>query len=180
MALSGPLWQKAASFAAHAHRNQIRKDNKTPYFAHPVRVAFTVRDVFGCEDQIALAAAFLHDTIEDTTTDYDDLAELFGTRVADCVAALTKNPTLPEPVREPAYDQGLAAAPWQARLVKLADVYDNFHDAIDTWGPTKIPGKNYERAARALALAEGSAKDAGGCVDRAIRAVREMVAAARK
>lgn len=180
MALSGPVWQSAASFAAHAHRNQIRKDNRTPYFAHPVRVAFTVRDVFGCEDAVAIAAAFLHDTIEDTTTDYDDLFERFGAEVAGCVAALTKNPTLPEHVREPAYDAGLAAATWQARLVKLADVYDNFHDAIDTWGPTKIPGKNFERAARALALAEAGAKDARGCVERAIAAVREMVEAARR
>lgn len=180
MALVGPIWQKAASFAAHAHRNQIRKDNRTPYFAHCVRVAFTVRDVFACEDHVAIAAAFLHDTIEDTTTDYDDLAERFGPEVADCVAALTKNPTLPEHLREPAYDSGLAAASWQARLVKLADVYDNFHDAIDTFGPEKIPGKNFERAARAMALAEAGARDAAGCVERALRLVGEMVEAGRR
>lgn len=180
MALSGPLWQKAASFAAHAHRHQIRKDNKTPYFAHPVRVAFTVRDVFRCEDEVAIAAAFLHDTIEDTLTDYDDLFEAFGAEIAGCVAALTKNPTMPEHEREPAYDAGLARAPWQARLVKLADVYDNFHDAIDTWGSEKIPGKNFERASRALGLAEGGEKDAAGCIERAMRAVRAMVEAARR
>lgn len=180
MARSGPIWQHAASFAAHAHRSQIRKDNKTPYFAHPVRVAFTVREAFGCEDQTAIAAAFLHDTIEDTTTDYDDLFEHFGKDVADCVAALTKNPTLPEHLREPAYDAGLAAASWQARLVKLADVYDNFHDAIDTWGAAKIPGKNFERAARALALAEAGAKDGGGCVERAMAVIRGMVEGARR
>lgn len=179
MALSGPVWQMAVSFAAHAHRHQIRKDGKTPYFAHPVRVAFTVRDVFGCEDEVALAAALLHDTIEDTTTDYDDLAERFGSAIADCVAALTKNPTLPEHLREPAYDAGLAASMWQARLVKLADVYDNFHDAIDTWGPDKIPGKNFERAARALGLAEAGAKDGAGCVERAMGVVRGMVDRAR-
>ena len=180
MALSGPLWQRAASFAAHAHRGQIRKDDRTPYFAHCVRVAMTVRDVFGCADQVAIASAFLHDTIEDTTTDFDDLAERFGVEVATCVAALTKNPTMPEHVREPAYDAGLAAASWQARLIKLADVYDNFHDAVETWGPTKIPGKNFERAARALGLAEAGEKDAAGCVERAMGLVRAMVEGARR
>ncbi|MCB9841355.1 MAG: bifunctional (p)ppGpp synthetase/guanosine-3',5'-bis(diphosphate) 3'-pyrophosphohydrolase [Phycisphaeraceae bacterium] len=175
----GPLWQRAASFAAHAHRSQIRKDNRTPYFAHPVRVAMAVRDVFECRDEIALAAAFLHDTIEDTTTDYDDLAEAFGTEIAACVAALTKNASLPEHVREPAYDRGLAEATWQARLVKLGDVYDNFHDAITTWGIEKIPGKNFERAARALRLAEQGQKDAGGAIERAMAIVHRMVEDAR-
>ena len=79
------LWQRAASFAARAHAGQVRKDGVTPYFAHPVRVAMIVREVFGCDDEVALAAAFLHDTIEDTRTDYDDLLGAFGPRVADCV-----------------------------------------------------------------------------------------------
>lgn len=174
-----PMWQRAASFAARAHRNQVRKDDRTPYFAHPVRVAFAVRDVFECADPVALAAALLHDTIEDTTTDYDDLAAAFGGEVAACVAALTKNSALPEPLREPAYDEGLRGAPWQARLVKLADVYDNFHDSIETWGREKIPGKNFEKAARAIGLAEGGAKDGAGCIDRAVRVVRLLVETAR-
>jgi guanosine-3',5'-bis(diphosphate) 3'-pyrophosphohydrolase len=104
----------------------MRKDGRTPYVAHPFRVALTVRQVFGVDDEIALAAALLHDVIEDTTADYDDLRQQFGKEVADAVAALTKDMRLPEEVREPAYDRQLSAASWQARLVKLADVYDNF------------------------------------------------------
>jgi (p)ppGpp synthase/HD superfamily hydrolase len=52
-------------------------------------VALTVRQVFGVDDEVALAAALLHDTIEDATTDYDDLIEAFGREVAEAVAALT-------------------------------------------------------------------------------------------
>ncbi len=89
------LFQEAAAFAARAHRHQLRKDGRTPYVSHVVRVALTVTQVFWCDDPVVLAAALLHDTIEDTTTDYDDLAERFGKEVADCVAALTKNMTLP-------------------------------------------------------------------------------------
>jgi guanosine-3',5'-bis(diphosphate) 3'-pyrophosphohydrolase len=170
-----PLWQRAASFAARAHRNQTRKDGGTPYFAHPVRVALTVRDVFGCDDPVCLAAALLHDTIEDTTTDSDDLAEQFGHEVADIVAAVTKNGALPEVQREASYDSGLARADWRARLIKLADVYDNFCDAVEHHGRGRVPQKNFEKAARAMKLAREGEKDAGGCVERAVGLVGVLV-----
>jgi len=143
------LWQRAASFAARAHAHQLRKDNATPYFAHPVRVAFTVRHVFGCDDEVALAAALLHDTIEDTTTDYDDLHERFGKGVADIVASLTKNMAMPEPERERDYDDRLARADWRARLIKLADQYDNLSDL---WSSDQRP-RVLERVRRAIAVA---------------------------
>ena len=80
------LWRRAASFAARAHIGQTRKDEATPYAAHPFRVAMTVRQVFQCEDPECLAAALLHDVIEDTTHDYDDVAEEFGPSVAGMVS----------------------------------------------------------------------------------------------
>lgn len=123
------LIQKAISFSARAHIGQLRKDGQTPYGAHPMRVFFIVRHVFEIEDTTALCAALLHDTIEDTTTDYDDLLEEFGADVADAVAALTKDMRLPEAQREADYDAGLLKASWQARAVKLADTYDNTSDA---------------------------------------------------
>ena len=96
MSDNSQLWQRAVSFAAQRHEGQYRKDKVTPYFAHPVRVAFVVRHVFGEANETAVVAALLHDLIEDTTTDYDDLIEHFGKDVADCVAALTKDARLPE------------------------------------------------------------------------------------
>src|SRR5205823_13691949 len=59
--------------------------------------------LFGIRDPKVLAAAVLHDTIEDTTTDYDDLAERFGKDVADWVASLTKDMRRPEDEREEEY-----------------------------------------------------------------------------
>src|SRR4051812_34379232 len=123
--LGGRLWQRAASLAARAHAGQLRKDGRTPYVAHPFRVAMTVRDVFAIDDEVAVAGALLHDVIEDTTVDYDEVAREFGAEVADVVAALTKDMRHPKEVREAEYDKGLAAAAWQARVIKLADVYDN-------------------------------------------------------
>ncbi len=118
----------AAAFAARVHRHQLRKDGRTPYYAHVVRVAMVLRHQFGVTDPQALAAALLHDTIEDTVTDYDELAEQFGPTVAEWVAALTKDARLPEPQREEAYCRQLAAAAPMVRLIKLADMYDNLCD----------------------------------------------------
>jgi len=108
----------------------------------------TLRVVFGCDDEVALCAALLHDTIEDTATDYDDIHRRFGKEVADCVAATTKNMLLIKKEREPEYDRRLAESTWQARIVKLADVYDN---GIDL--PSDSMRKRcIERCERALEL----------------------------
>src|SRR5262245_42497729 len=72
----------AVAFAARAHRPQLRKDGQTPYVSHVFRVCLVVWHVFGVDDPRVLTAAVLHDTIEDTTTDYDDLREQFGDDVA--------------------------------------------------------------------------------------------------
>jgi (p)ppGpp synthase/HD superfamily hydrolase len=162
------LWQQAVSYAAARHQGQFRKDGLTPYFAHPVRVALTVRHVFCVEDATALVAALLHDLIEDTTTDYDDLIEEFGKDVADAVAALTKDARLAEPQREAEYDKQLSQASWQARLVKLADVYDNFCDST-----AEKRSKVAVKAQRAIQCA-GNASE----LQRAVLIVRELIDAA--
>jgi guanosine-3',5'-bis(diphosphate) 3'-pyrophosphohydrolase len=165
------LWQEAASFAARAHIHQIRKDRATPYIAHPFRVAMTIQHVFGCEDEAAICAGLLHDTIEDTTTDYDDLIAHFGAAVADLVAAMTKNMALPEEQREHDYDKRLAAADWRARLVKLADVYDNLCDSrgLEASSAAKLP----EKIKRAITLATRDCA-AHPETDRAIQALRRI------
>jgi guanosine-3',5'-bis(diphosphate) 3'-pyrophosphohydrolase len=121
----------AASFAARAHRHGLRKDKETPYVAHPMRVCLIVRQVFGVDDPAVLTAALLHDTIEDTTTDFDELAGEFGPEVASWVAALSKDMRLADDAKEAAYKVTIAAAPWQVQVCKLADIYDNLSDAVD-------------------------------------------------
>ena len=146
-----PLLHRAVSFAARAHRHQFRKDGATPYIAHPVRVAFTLLTIFGIDDEQTLAAAALHDTIEDTTTDFDDLAAEFGPEVARYVAALTKDARLPEEERERTFFDVLDRSPWQVRGIKMADAYDNLLD-----GGNKVsPQKTLEKAKKALGLGQG-------------------------
>lgn len=173
------LWQRAAAFAARAHAGQVRKDNQTPYASHPARVAMTLLRVFGCKDDLAIAAAFLHDTIEDTPADYDDIHEGFGETVADIVAALTKNMILPEDKRETEYDRRLSEADWRARLIKLADVYDNLCDiefqSLQTDDQRQATrSRHMVRCERAIALAAGDAEAHEETV-RAIAAVRSRM-----
>jgi len=119
----------AASFAARAHRHQIRKDRDTPYVAHVFRVCLITRHVFGIDDTEVLMATLLHDTIEDTSTDYDDLLERFGRTVTDSVIFLTKDTRKPEGLREESYADQLRHAPWPVKVAKLADIFDNLIDS---------------------------------------------------
>jgi guanosine-3',5'-bis(diphosphate) 3'-pyrophosphohydrolase len=120
----------AISYAVREHQGRFRKDEKTPYAAHPCRVAAILSHVFQVDDPDMLAAAALHDTIEDTPTDRDDLIDAFGERVAAYVAALTKDMRLPEKEREPAFLEQIARAGPEVMVLKLADAYDNLMDAI--------------------------------------------------
>lgn len=123
---------EAVAFAARAHRNQWRKDKETPYCSHPFRVCLIVREVFGITDPRVLAAAVLHDTIEDTTTDFDDVEGKFGADIAEWVAALSKDKRQRDATREPAYMRQFTAAPWPVHVCKLGDIFDNLMDSINT------------------------------------------------
>jgi guanosine-3',5'-bis(diphosphate) 3'-pyrophosphohydrolase len=123
---------EAVALTARAHQGKLRKDGVTPYVSHVFRVCLILRHLFDIDDPQALTAAVLHDTLEDTDTDFDDLEEDFGADVAGWVAALSKDKRLPEEQREPAYAEALARSPWQVQACKLADVYDNLIDSAHT------------------------------------------------
>ncbi len=120
---------KTVSFAARAHRPQLRKDQETPYVSHVFRVCLIVRDLFDIADHRVLMAALLHDTVEDTLVDFDDLAREFGLEIAQWVAQLTKDKRQQESQREKDHLQQLRQAPWQVQVCKLADILDNLLDS---------------------------------------------------
>ena len=109
-------WQRAIDLASRRHQGQFRDNGMTPYASHPVRVAMTLAVIFGVDDERILAAGVMHDLIEDTTVDHDEIAELFDEEIATWVSLVSKDMRMPHDEREAAYDQALAGAPWQARL----------------------------------------------------------------
>ncbi len=83
---------KAILFAVMAHRNQVRKGTNLPYIIHPLEVGGIVARIMDDNEIVVdlkpddcIAAALLHDVIEDTSYIYDDLAEEFNVAVADLV-----------------------------------------------------------------------------------------------
>lgn len=122
---------KAAQFAAHKHKEQRRKDAKaTPYINHPINLAEILHSEGGVDDPVVIAAALLHDTIEDTMTTYAELRGAFGTHVADVVLEVTDTKFIGKPARKRLQVSKAGHASERARLVKLADKICNLRDLL--------------------------------------------------
>jgi guanosine-3',5'-bis(diphosphate) 3'-pyrophosphohydrolase len=122
---------QAVQFAAHKHKDQRRKDAKaTPYINHPIALAEVLHTDGGVRDPVVIAAALLHDTIEDTETTYDELRGAFGPEVADVVVELTDVKFLAKESRKRLQIEKAGHASDRARLVKLADKICNLRDIL--------------------------------------------------
>lgn len=164
---SKTIWQCAAKLAATKHQHQLRKDHQTPYISHTVRVVLTLQHIFGISDPVIHAAALLHDTIEDTACDFDDIEEACGPDVAGMVALLSKDPRIREDRREELYFRQLAEAEWSVQAIKLADVYDNFCDSIESG----IPGSSHRKnALKMLQIVKQHP-----CLEQAVRALKSLI-----
>ena len=127
--LGTTLILRAASFAAHKHRNQRRKDaDASPYINHPLELARVLAEEAGVTDAATLCAALLHDTIEDTDTTGDEIEREFGTEVRHLVEQVTDDKSLPKTQRKLAQIEHAAHVDPKAKLVKLADKICNLRD----------------------------------------------------
>jgi GTP diphosphokinase / guanosine-3',5'-bis(diphosphate) 3'-diphosphatase len=119
----------AVEFAASKHRMQRRKDqDASPYINHPVAVAHLLAHAGGVDDLVILQAAILHDTIEDTDTTYEELLVHFGREVADVVAEVTDDKSLPKDQRKQLQLEHAPHKSTGAAMVKIADKTCNLRD----------------------------------------------------
>jgi (p)ppGpp synthase/HD superfamily hydrolase len=126
LAKNTALIERARAFAREKHRNHLRKYTGVPYYTHLENVADLVAMVSNDEEMIA--AALLHDTLEDTDTTYDELVENFGRRVADLVKELTnvsKKTDGNRATRKAMDRDRLANISADGQTIKLADLADN-------------------------------------------------------
>jgi hypothetical protein len=135
---------KAASFAAAKHRDQRRKDaNQTPYINHPLAVANILQEC-GVDDDEILAAAILHDTVEDTDTTFEDIELLFGSNVMRYVRQVTDDRTLSKVERKKHQVEVAKFISIGARLIKCADKLHNLRETFGntpkTWTKLDIQG----------------------------------------
>lgn len=122
------LIEHAALFAANAHGaiNQRRKYTNEPYIVHPAAVAKIVQSVAHTPEMVA--AAFLHDTVEDTEVTLTEIEVAFGAEVRKLVYWLTdiSQPEDGNRATRKAIDRDhIALAPAEAQTIKLADLIDN-------------------------------------------------------
>jgi guanosine-3',5'-bis(diphosphate) 3'-pyrophosphohydrolase len=137
--------QRAELFAKDKHQGQLRADKKTPYYSHLSQVVTELKKM-GVVDNDILCAGWLHDTIEDTDTDYDKIMKEFNETIANYVASVTKDTRLVKVQQERQYVTQLEKAPWQSKVVKLADIIANFKDLANSGYPkqtqdSKVKGK---------------------------------------
>lgn len=139
-----PLLLAAADFAAKKHRDQRRKNGDVPYINHPLAVAHSLASEGSVDDPITLAAAILHDTVEDTATTHGELVAAFGREVADVVGEVTDDKSLPKAERKRQQIAHAAVISTRAKLVKLADKLDNLRDIVrkppEGWDERRVAG----------------------------------------
>jgi guanosine-3',5'-bis(diphosphate) 3'-pyrophosphohydrolase len=133
---------RAAAFAAHKHRDQRRKDaGATPYINHPLELARILTVEGGITDAATIAAALLHDTIEDTETTPAEIEREFGSEIRSIVEEVTDDKSLPKVDRKRLQVEHAAHASRKAQLVKLADKIANLRDVAssppDRWDLTR-------------------------------------------
>ena len=116
---------EAALFAARKHAGQTRKDGQTPYINHPLEVAEILSRVGGVSDPDMLAAALLHDTLEDTACTREELMGEFGKQVTWLVGELTEDKSMGKAERKRWWIEHAPLLTAKAKQIKLADLISN-------------------------------------------------------
>lgn len=147
----------AARYAAEQHRDQRRKNAvAAPYINHPIAVASLLAGEGGVTDVDLLVAALLHDTVEDTSSSNDELADLFGSEVSYLVSEVTDDKSLPKAQRKQLQVDQSPAKSERAKQLKIADKICNIRD-IDASSPT-----DWETA-RKVEYLDWAARVVNGC-----------------
>ena len=131
---------EALRYAAEKHKNQRRKGSEdTPYINHPIAVAYYLSSYAHIQDPHILAAAILHDTLEDTDATPEEIKEIFGSKVLKLVQEVTDDKTLPKNTRRRQQEKTVDQRSHGAKLIRIADkisnVYDLFHTPPAGWDP---------------------------------------------
>lgn len=133
--------EKAWRFAADKHQGQLYPGTELPYLLHIGSVLLALLPALDGRDEydagLAVNCALLHDTVEDTNTPLDEIREQFGPAVAEGVAALSKNASLPKEAAMEDSLERIRRQPKEIWLVKLADRIANLGTPPPHWNREK-------------------------------------------
>lgn len=122
------LFDKAAQFAIEAHRGAERRGKGFPYIIHPMEAAAIVATV--TNDPEMLAAAILHDTVEDTDATIEQIEALFGPRVAHLVHIETAKKGASWRARREVQMERFKQADRDCKIVALGDKLSNLRAIV--------------------------------------------------
>jgi guanosine-3',5'-bis(diphosphate) 3'-pyrophosphohydrolase len=170
----------AAQFAARRHRAQKRKGSAgEPYINHPIAVAHLIASVGRVTDSLTLAAALLHDTVEDTDATIEDIEREFGAEVRAIVAELTDDKSLPSAERKRLQIVNAPNASRRAKIVKLADKSVNVAD-ITTDPPPHWPIERRRAYVEWAILVVAGCRGANAALEKHFDGVAAMALAAMR
>lgn len=131
------IFDKAIIFAVNAHSGMVRKLAESPYITHPMEVA-AIASTMTSDEQV-LAAATLHDVVEDTEVTMEEIREKFGERVAFLVAGDTENKLTERPASETWKErklqtiQHLSNCTKEEKIIVLSDKLSNIRSLYREW-----------------------------------------------
>ena len=149
------MLNEVLKFATKAHGSQKRKYTGEPYIVHPIAVSEIVKTVPHTDEMVA--AALLHDVVEDTPVTIQEIETKFGSKVAELVGWLTDT-SRPEDgnrkTRKSIDRLHSADAPAEAQTIKLADLIHNTA-SIETHDPSFYKVYKQEKIALLDVLTKG-------------------------
>lgn len=150
------LLARAFAFAAEHHSGQARKGEAAePYVNHVADVARRVAEATGGSDARLVAAALLHDTVEDTRATEKDIRAAFGDDIADLVMEVTDDKTLPKDARKQAQIDHAPHLSDRAKRLKLADKASNLTQIVESPPASWSAGRRRDYADWAEAVLAG-------------------------
>ena len=142
--LLSPVVDAAIRMAATAHRTQRRKGSDLPYIVHPAAIVSILQRA-GFRDECVLAAAWLHDVVEDTGVTLEEIQAAFPAKVAEIVDAMSEDKVDESGVklkwaqRKAHHLKSMTGASLDAKAVMLADKLHNLTSIkIDSEGNPRV------------------------------------------
>jgi (p)ppGpp synthase/HD superfamily hydrolase len=150
------LISRAWHFAAQRHSTQRRKGKaQEPYVNHLAEVAELVAIATEGQDANLVAAAVLHDTVEDTATLSAELASVFNADIASLVMEVTDDKSLDKVVRKKLQVEHASAKSDRAKFIKLADKTSNLRSLVKSPPDDWSVQRRQEYLDWAIAVAKG-------------------------
>jgi len=146
------LLRTALKFAAHKHAGQVRKGTDIPYLVHPFEVGMYLQNIGMTNDVIM--AGYLHDTLEDTDTTLNELAEVFGNHIASVVAEVSATSKANALKKAETYSPDAMKVKVADLMCNVSDIYDGYQTIgvaiLDRFVDGKATIKHYKEMASLL------------------------------